>query len=407
MRPNLRQLVSGLILTAVVLILHLAKAQAQALPAVTIFYNQACHDCVAYTQETIEPLLREAGYTDVTYKDYINEPANRTALLARDEELGVRADLQSHLTIFIGDRLILQGHIPVQVVLDLLAAPAKAFDRMLVYQDKMTGASDYTAWGFRGEPKVYRIDAPIGEYLSYLEQHQSDLAPAAPAAPAQPLLPLVLTTGFIDGLNPCAFAVLLFFIAFLFTIRRTAATIWGMGLVYIAAIYAAYFLIGVGLIRAVLFANDHHLMAKIGAWLVIVLGLVNLKDYFFPQLPIHLRIPTIAHGTIQDWLKRATFPTAAIGGFLVGLCTFPCSGAVYVAVVGLLAAKTTQLQGLGYLALYNLAFIVPLLIILIGVANRRVMHKIRVVEQSSRRWVRLASGLAMVALGAVILIWFV
>ena len=407
MRPNLRQLATGLIITAVALALHLATVQAVALPAVTIYYNQACHDCVVYTQGTIEPLLREAGYDDLTYKDYINEPANRTALLTRDEALGVPPDLQSHLTVFIGDRLILQGHIPVQVVLDLVAAPANAFDRMLVYQDKMTGAKDYTAWAFRGEPKVFSIDTPIGEYLSYLGQHGADLAAAAPAAQSRSLLPLVLTTGLVDGLNPCAFAVLLFFIAFLFTIRRTAATIWGMGLVYIAAIYAAYFLIGVGLIRAVLFANDHHLMAKIGAWLVIVLGVINLKDYFFPQLPIHLRIPTIAHGTIQDWLKRATFPTAAVGGFLVGLCTFPCSGAVYVAVVGLLAAKTTHLQGLGYLALYNLAFVVPLIIILVGVANRRVMHQIRVVEQSSRRWVRLVSGLAMVALGVVILVWFV
>ena len=407
MKPQPRRLIGGLIISALALVLHLAGVKAATLPAVTIYYNRACMDCMSYTQETIEPLLRGAGYTDLKYKDYINEPANRTALLARDDELGVPADLQSHLTVFIGDRLILQGHIPVQIVSDLLAAPAAAFDRMLVYQDAMKGATEYKAWAFRGEPKVYPIDAPISEYLSYLQEHHSDLAAAAPAAITPPLLPLVLTTGFLDGLNPCAFAVLLFFIAFLFTIRRTAATIWGMGLVYVAAIYAAYFLIGLGLIRAILFANDHHLMAKIGAWLVIVLGLINLKDYFFPQLPIHLRIPTIAHGTIQDWLKRATYPTAAIGGFLVGLCTFPCSGAIYVAVVGLLAAKTTQLQGMGYLALYNLAFIVPLLIILAGVANRRVMHQIRLVEQSSRRWVRLASGLAMVGLGAVILVWFV
>ena len=406
-RPNLRRLIGGLIFTALAMALHLAKVKAEPLPAVTIYYNQACGDCVAYTQQTIEPLLRGAGYTDLTYKDYVNEPANRTALLARDDTLGVPSDLQSHLTVFVGDRLILQGHIPVQIVSELLTTPANAFDRMLVYQDKMKGATDYTAWAFHGEPMVYPIDAPIDEYLSYLQQHQADLAPTAPTAKARPLLPLVLTTGFLDGLNPCAFAVLLFFIAFLFTIRRTAATIWGMGLIYIAAVYAAYFLIGLGLIRAILFANDHHLMAKIGAWLVIVLGLINLKDYFFPQLPVHLRIPTIAHGTIQDWLKRATYPTAAIGGFLVGLCTFPCSGAIYVAVVGLLAAKTTQLQGLAYLALYNLAFIVPLLIILAGVANRRVMHQIRLVEQSSRRWVRLASGLTMVGLGVVILVWFV
>jgi len=98
----------------------------------------------------------------------------------------------------------------------------------------------------------------------------------------------------------------------------------------------------------VIFAGNHHLMAKIGAWLVIGLGLINLKDYLFPNLPIHLRIPTIAHGTIQDWLKRATFPAAGVGGFLVGLCTFPCSGGIYVAIVGLLALQTTYLQGVSY-----------------------------------------------------------
>ncbi len=63
------------------------------------------------------------------------------------------------------------------------------------------------------------------------------------------MLPLITTTGFLDGLNPCAFAVLLFFIAYLFTIRKTRASIWKMGLVYISAIYLVYLGIGVGGVR--------------------------------------------------------------------------------------------------------------------------------------------------------------
>ncbi|MDY7075626.1 MAG: cytochrome c biogenesis protein CcdA [Chloroflexota bacterium] len=406
-----------LALLTLALVLHGVGVQASAPDPVTVYYNRACADCLHYIEETIVPVLHDAGYTDVIYRDYINEPENRTELLERSDALGVLPDLQSHLTVFVpstssehsGDRFILEGHIPEGVVADLLAAPADAFERILVYQDEMNGATDYVAWAFRGEPQTYPIDAPISEYLAYLEAHSEYLAPANPVRveDERSLLPLVLTTGFLDGLNPCAFAVLLFFIAFLFTIRRTAASIWAMGLIYVAAIYLAYFLIGLGLMQAVLFANDHHLMAKIGSWLVIGLGVINLKDYFFPHLPIHLRIPTIAHGTIQDWLKRATFPAAGIGGFLVGLCTFPCSGGIYVAIVGLLATKTTYLQGVGYLGLYNLAFIAPLLIILAGVGNRGIMHRIRLAEQSSRRWVRLATGLGMVAVGAVILIWFV
>ncbi|MBU0702423.1 MAG: hypothetical protein KKC18_00965 [Chloroflexi bacterium] len=398
-----------LALLSLALVLQAAGVQASAPGPVTVYYNRACADCLHYIEEAIVPLLRDAGYPEPIYKDYINEPENRTELLNRSDALGVPPDLQSHLTVLVGDRFILEGHIPEGVVADLLNAPADAFERILVYQDKMSGATDYVAWAFRGEPQTYPIDAPIGEYLTYLEEHSEHLAPAVPveAMGERSLLPLVLTTGFLDGLNPCAFAVLLFFIAFLFTIQRTTASIWAMGLIYVAAIYLAYFLIGLGLMQAVLFTNNHHLMAKIGSWMVIGLGLINLKDYFFPQLPIHLRIPTIAHGTIQDWLKRATFPAAGVGGFLVGLCTFPCSGGIYVAIVGLLAAKATYLQGVGYLGIYNLAFVAPLLIILVGVSNRRVMHHIRLAERSSRRWVRLATGLGMVAVGAVILIWFV
>lgn len=403
----MRRALSIAIMLVAALALHVAGVRAAAPGPVTVYYNRACADCLHYLEQTILPVLREAGYGDPVLKDYINEPGNRVELLERSDKANVPPSLQSHLAVFVGERLILEGHIPAQVVVDLLAAPPGAFERVLVYQDKMSGATEYTAWAFRGEPQTYAIDTPIGEYLGYLHEHGAHLAPAGLMTQDRALLPLVLTTGLVDGLNPCAFAVLLFFIAFLFTIRRTARTVWAMGLVYIVAIYLAYFMIGLGLMQAVLFVNEHHLMAKVGSWLVIGLGMINLKDYFFPQLPIHLRIPTIAHGTIQDWLKRATFPAAAVGGFLVGLCTFPCSGGIYVAIVGLLATRATYLQGVGYLGIYNLAFVLPLFVILAGVGNRKVMHHIRLAEQSSRRWVRLATGLGMVVVGAVILIWFV
>lgn len=397
-----------LLLAAVVLLGWQGTAWAEQPAPVVVYYNRACADCLHYIDETVVPLLQERGYTEFIYKDYINEPAHRKELLERSQALGVPPDLQSHLTVFVGDRIILQGHIPEHVVADLLDAPSAQFERMVVYQDKMSGATGYVAWAFRGEPRTYPLDAPIGQYLAYLEEHGEHLKPAAPAVREdRALLPLVLTTGFLDGLNPCAFAVLLFFIAFLFTIRRAAGHVWAMGVVYIAAIYLAYFLIGLGLMQAVLFVGEHHFMAKAGAWLVIALGLINIKDFVVPEWPIHLRIPTIAHGTIQDWLKRATFPAAAVGGFLVGLCTFPCSGGIYVAIVGLLAAKATYWQGVGYLGLYNVAFVLPLFLILAAVGNRRALHYVRLAEQSSRRWVRLATGLGMVALGAAILIWFV
>jgi cytochrome c biogenesis protein CcdA len=328
-RQILRSAAAVLVAVLLIVLVPAGGAKADSPAPVTVYYNRACGDCLQYIEETVVPLLEQGDYTNITYKDYVNEPDNRKALLARSEALGVPPDLQSHLTVFVGDRLVLEGHIPSHVIGDLLTAPRDAFERMVVYQDKMSGATDYAAWAVSGETRTYPIDAPIGRYLDYLEQHGEQLSARVPAAVEREgnLLPLVLVTGFLDGLNPCAFAVLLFFIAFLFTIRRTTASMWAMGTIYIAAIYLAYFLIGLGLMQAAVFTNRHHLMARIGAWLVIGLGLINVKDYVFPQLPIHLRIPTIAHGPIQDWLKRATFPTAAVGGFLLGYAPSPALAA--------------------------------------------------------------------------------
>ncbi|WP_176235674.1 hypothetical protein [Candidatus Hakubella thermalkaliphila] len=59
-----------------------------------------------------------------------------------------------------------------------------------------------------------------------------------------------------------------------------------MGGTYILAIYFTYLLIGLGILKTFLAFGPPHLMARIGAVLVILLGLINLKDYFFPVLPV-------------------------------------------------------------------------------------------------------------------------
>ncbi len=122
---TIRRTFAILALLSLSLALHAVGVQASSPESVTVYYNRACADCLHYIEETVVPLLREAGYTALVYKDYINEPKNRTELLDRSDALGVPPDLQSHLTVFVGDRFILEGHIPEGVVADLLAAPRR------------------------------------------------------------------------------------------------------------------------------------------------------------------------------------------------------------------------------------------------------------------------------------------
>jgi cytochrome c biogenesis protein CcdA len=376
--------------------------QAQGAPEVTIYYNAACVDCTYYINQKLIPLLRELGVGEIIWKDYINERENRLELVERSKKLGIPPNLQGHFTVFIDEKIILQGHVPLHVIRDLFTAE---FERIVVYQDLMgEAASSYKVWAFRGPIKEYPIDTPIGEYLSWLAA-QEDLEPPE-FWDVRRFLPLIITSGLLDGVNPCAFAVLLFFIAFLFTIHRAKVDIVRVGMVYITMIYLTYLGIGLGILQTIVLVGTPHLMAKLGSWLLILLGLVNVKDYFWYGRWISLSPGGRLHQASIDWLKRATLPATAVGGFLVGLCTFPCSGGIYVAVLGLLSAKTTYWLGLGYLLLYNLMFVMPLVVILLGVSNRRAAGRLARWEASNKRAVKLTTGAVMISLGAIILIWF-
>lgn len=224
---------------------------------------------------------------------------------------------------------------------------------------------------------------------------------------AASMIPLVAITGFLDGIHPCAIAILIFFIAFLLTLKKTFKNILTLGLVYIAVIYLTYLAIGVGLFSGIMLFGQHHFFAKLGSWLLIFLGLINLKSYFFPQFRLGFKFPKVSNKKIKNLLQKATLPGVAIAAFLVGLCSVPCSGGIYAAITAFLASKTTFFIGFLYLLLYNLMFVMPLIILLALAANPYTLVKFGEWQQKHKRTQKLVMGLFMIILGIVILIFFV
>lgn len=343
-----------------------------------IFYNAACSGCTSYLQDDLESLLRQNGVEELTYKDFINQPKFRQELRQKTRRLGIPDAYLAHIMVFVDDRLVIAGHVPAAKLTPYLEdLPDQV---TVLFQDEMTDIENQ-------EVRIWK---------------QGEISQSA-----KWLLPTVLVSGFLDGFNPCAFAVLLFFIAFLLTLQRTRANIWKMGLVYLAAIYLAYLLIGLGLMKAVIFSGRPHFMAKVGSWLMIGLGLVNIIEYFFPAFPIKMQIPKPAQKPIKQWLEKATIPAVFGGGFLVGLCTFPCSGSIYVGITTMLAATQTFFAGVGYLLLYNLAFIAPLVPVLAVAGNKRLLARIAYGHRKGNRILKLGIGIFSLALGIVILAFFV
>ncbi len=207
-----------------------------------------------YINNELEIILEESGL-QLVRKDYINNRDYRTELNELNDELGIPIQLQGHFTTFIGTGIILEGHVPEHVIRDILKEENKAkFERIIILQDEMEDAHNYFVWAYKGELKEYPIDTPITEYLNWFQENEDSLV-TPPELVTDfdfvAMLPLVLATGLLDGINPCAFAVMLFLIVFLFSIKKSRASVFKVGGVYIAAIYGVYFLIGLGLLQVI------------------------------------------------------------------------------------------------------------------------------------------------------------
>jgi hypothetical protein len=140
--------------------------------------------------------------------------------------------------------------------------------------------------------------------------------------------------------------------------------------------------------------------------------LVPVRDPFatwmwwmpMPEWGVRLGVP----GRRHDWLHRltgqATLPAVFSAGILVGLCTVPCSGAIYRGVLGLLATQATYAEGLAYLVVYNAIFVLPLVAMLAVASSRAVFNQLGRWQLHHRGGLELGLGLGAIALGLLLLV---
>lgn len=240
--------------------------------------------------------------------------------------------------------------------------------------------------------------------------------PAAPSADMQMYLPhitlpTVILAGVVDGINPCAFTVLLLFITALTStlqmgeqnVSALRARLLGMGGVYIFAVFLTYLALGVGLLKSLDFFTRQHVPARLAALLAVLFGLWMLKDYFLPEIGWRLQAPGKIGEVARQMAKKATLPALVLGGFLIGLCTVPCSGAVYLGVLSLLSLQSTTLLGYAYLVLYNIVFILPLVVILVAASVRPTLNTLAHWNLHHKESIRLILGGGVVLMGLAIL----
>jgi len=222
----------------------------------------------------------------------------------------------------------------------------------------------------------------------------ASLMPADPVAYFKSFVPVsVIIAGLEDGVNPCAFTVIVFFISFLALQGYRKRELFFIGAAFIFSVFLTYLGIGLGIFSVFyrfkgLWLITHFLNITMGL-ACILFGFLAIYDFIkfkktgsteelILQLPkpvkerIHKVVGFFYRKSIQE--KQGNLApalsklvaSAFITGFLVSLLEAVCTGQVYLPTIAfVLKASPLKLQALGYLLLYNIMFIIPLIAIFI------------------------------------------
>ena len=217
-------------------------------------------------------------------------------------------------------------------------------------------------------------------------------------------LPLVLMAAGVDAVNPCAFAVLiLLMMTILASKDRKKALV--AGLCFSGSIYISYFLMGLGIYKAFSTAALSFWLTKIIGLLAVTLGILNLKDFFFyGGLGFIMEVPRTWRPRLKSIISSVASPLGAFFiGFLISLFLLPCTSGPYIVILGMLSHRQNFGAALGWLGLYNAVFILPMILISLGVYKGLDPKKLEKKRQKGLRILHLIAGLLMLGMGIIIL----
>lgn len=190
----------------------------------------------------------------------------------------------------------------------------------------------------------------------------------------------VVFAGLVDGLNPCAFATIIFFVSYLTLSGKKGKQIIITGASFTLGVFIAYLLVGVGFYKVLdLISGFTAIISKIvyifTAVLCLVLAVLSIRDFLkvrqgdlsdmalkLPE-PLRMRI----NQTVREGRKSNSYIIGAfVTGLLISLLELACTGQIYLPVIiSMSSVPAMRGQALLYLLLYNLMFIVPLIVVFV------------------------------------------
>ncbi|MFH1641976.1 MAG: hypothetical protein ABIC04_03680 [Nanoarchaeota archaeon] len=227
------------------------------------------------------------------------------------------------------------------------------------------------------------------------------------SATGLPILTIVL--GFLDGFNPCAIWVLCFLLSLLLYANSRKKIIL-IGSIFVATSGLVYFLFMAAWLNFFLMIGFVKALRMVIAWVAIIVGIVNMKDFFFLKKGISFTIPDKLKPRLfkkmRKLVKAEAFWAIIVGTIILAftansfelICTFGFP-AIYTRALTLHNLSTFNYYA--YLALYNIVYVVPLAVI-VGIFSYTMGA--RKLTEKHGKILKLISGVLMLILGLVLLL---
>lgn len=217
-------------------------------------------------------------------------------------------------------------------------------------------------------------------------------------------LPTVIVTALVDSINPCAIGVLVLLVSALLVLSEHKRKMLMTGFIYVAAVFVTYFIAGLGLLTVIHKLNIGEMVGIMTGFLVIILGFIEVKDFFWYGKGFSLTIPASQIEKIKKYAEEGTVIAAIILGVIVSAVELPCTGGPYLAITTILAEKM-DFMAIMYLLLYNFIFVLPLLVIVLLAYFGTTALDIKHWKNRYKRWMRLTTGLLMIGLGILLILF--
>lgn len=219
----------------------------------------------------------------------------------------------------------------------------------------------------------------------------------------------------VNGLNPCGIGLMITFLGYLLVFGGRATTgghpymgkIFRDGFLYILSVFVTYLILGL-FFYGLAYYLQRLWLAQIFKYILggvmMVVGLIQLKDVFWEHFPIHLRMSGKAYEKLNYLMMRSGSWVGVVVGVLTTVFATPCMLPVYIGTTSYIARSGLPIVlVLGYFLYYNLIFISPLIIILLVMIGGKQVVEMKEWEHKYSKWFRLILAIMLLTMGLFII----